>query len=198
MASTARKTFYSPEEYLSEERASDSRSEYRDGRIHAMSGASRPHNLIAANLARHLGNQLVGKGCELYIADMRVRIQATGSYNYPDLVICCGAPLLEDQGLDTLLNPTVIIEILSATTERYDRGVKFAESREIPSLIHYVLISQDQKLVERFTRDGDAWVLMAFGHPGDTLALPAIASAVRLADIYENVPLLSNEAIPDL
>ena len=195
MASVAKKTYITPEEYLARERAAEYKSEYRDGQIYAMSGASRPHNLLAANLSRHLGNQLDGRGCELYIADMKVRIQRTGSYNYPDLVIVCGEPRLEDRVSDTLLNPTVIVEILSPSTEVYDRGVKFADYREIESLSDYILVAQDKILIERYTRWEDGWVITFFRQNDDILRLPSIGCEVVFRDIYANIPMPEGDPI---
>jgi Uma2 family endonuclease len=189
MSSAAKKTYVTSAEYLAIERAATYKSEYRDGQIYAMSGVSRPHSLIATNLARHLANQLEGRECELHIAEMRVRIQRTGSYSYPDLVIVCGEPRMEDQVFDTLLNPTLIIEILSPSTESYDRGVKFADYREIESLSDYVLVSQDKILIERFTRQGDSWVLMVHNQAEGVLRLPSIGCDLALRDVYARVPM---------
>jgi Uma2 family endonuclease len=195
MASAAKKTFITPEEYLAIERAANSKSEYRDGQIYAMSGVSRPHSLITTNLSRHIANQLEGRDCELHIADMKVRIQRTGSYCYPDLVIVCGEPRLEDRVADTLLNPTVIIEILSPSTEVYDRGVKFADYREIESLSDYILVAQHKVLIERYTRREDGWVITFFRQSDEILHLPSINCELVLRDIYAKVPLTEGDPI---
>jgi Uma2 family endonuclease len=189
MSSAAKRTYITPEEYLALERAATYKSEYRDGEIYSMSGASRPHNLIVANLSRLIGNQLVDRACELYIAEMRVWVQRTGSYCYPDLVVVCGEPRMEDQAFDTLLNPTLVIETLSPSTESYDRGVKFADYREIESLSDYVLVSQDKILIERYTRQGDSWVLTIYNQAEGILRLPSIGCELGLRDIYAKVPM---------
>src|SRR5919198_4874617 len=117
---------YTPEEYLALERAARHKSEYVNGRIYALAGASRAHNLIVVNVSAELRAQLRGRPCETYASDMRVKVSQTGLYTYPDVVVVCGEPRFEDAQVDTLLNPTVIIEVLSESTESYDRGEKFA------------------------------------------------------------------------
>lgn len=178
---------YTPDEYLALERASAHKSEYLDGRIVAMSGGSRNHSLIAAQLIRHLGNQLDGRPCEVHGSDMRVKVFDHVLYTYPDVTAICGEPLFEDTFGDTLLNPTVIFEVPSPTTEAYDRGEKFARYRRLPSLIEYVLVSQDRTRIERFTRDGDDWVLTAFDGLDTTVAFVSIGCEVRLDDVYAKV-----------
>ncbi len=187
MSSLAHKNPLRPEDYLALERLATGRSEYHDGRIYAMAGASRVHGLLAANLSRHLGNQFDDRGCELYIADMRVSVEATGLYAYPDIAIICGTPSFLDGKFDTLLNPTVIIEVLSPSTESWDRGGKFAHFRRIESLTDYVLVSQDKILVEHYTRQGEQWLLTAWSRPADSLVIDSIGCSVPLADIYARV-----------
>ncbi len=189
MSSAAQKPYITPEEYLARERAAETKSEYYDGQIYAMSGARRPHLLVAANLCRHLGNQLAERPCELYIADMRVRITETGAYTYPDLVVICGEPQLEESNFDTLLNPDVIIEILSESTESWDRGGKFAHYRRLGSLTDFVLVSPNQILVEHYSRQGEQWLLTAWTKLEDSLRLDSIACEVTLREIYAKVPL---------
>ena len=157
--SSATKRQFTPQEYLSLERKSPTRNEYFRGEIFAMAGTSREHSLIAVNLTRRIGNQLEDRPCEVYASDMRVLVDATGLYTYPDVVVVCGEPEFLDREVDTLLNPTVIFEVLSESTEAYDRGVKFGHYRRIPSLREYVLVSQDRMLVERYTRQGNDWLL---------------------------------------
>lgn len=194
MSSAASKLRYSPQEYLSRERLSPVRHEYHDGEIFAMAGASREHNLIAVNLSREVGNQILDRPCESYVSDMRVWIEATGLYTYPDLVVVCGEPRFQDGELDTLLNPMVIAEILSPTTEAYDRGLKFGHYRRIPSLREYVLISQDRMLVERYTRQGEDWLLTELTGPDQVLRLESIGCEVVLGRIYAKVQLAQGEA----
>lgn len=141
--SIATRREYTASDYLSFERACpDIRHEFIQGQIEAMAGASRAHNLITSNIARHLGNQLEGRPCETYASDMRVRTAST--YTYPDVVVVCGEPEFEDGERDTLLNPTVIVEVLSRSTEAWDRGEKSFQYRALPSIQDYLLVSQER------------------------------------------------------
>ena len=150
---------YTSEHYLALERQAKHRSEYINGFIFAMAGASRQHNLIAGNIFGELRTQLRGRPCEAYINDMRVKVNVTGLYTYPDVAALCGEPIFEDTQGDSLLNPSVIVEVLSDSTEAYDRGEKFAHYRRLESLRDYILIAQDKVRVEHFVRQGDQWVL---------------------------------------
>lgn len=176
-----------PEEYLALERAAEFRHELIDGQIVAMSGASRRHNLIAINLAREVSSQLRGRPCEVYATDMRVSVAPTGLYTYPDLTGLCGEPRFEDGHTDTLVNPAVIVEILSPSTEAYDRGEKFSQYRRLDSLVEYVLVAQDKLRVEHFRRRDTQWVLTELASPDAVLELESLGCAVRLADLYERV-----------
>ena len=171
MSSAALKTRYTPEQYLSMERQASFKSEYENGFITAMAGATKKHNQLAGNLYRKLGDQLEDRACAVYISDMRVRVSPTGLYTYPDVVAVCGEAQYLDDESDTLLNPTMIVEVLSPSTELYDRGGKFWHYRHLTSLKEYVLISQDQMLVERFSRQGDAWLLTEYQNLDDILEL---------------------------
>lgn len=182
--SSANPSLLTPSEYLAIERKAETRSEYIGGRAFLMSGASRRHNLIAGNLYREIGQQLRGRACEAYVADMRVKVDPTGMYTYPDIAAVCGEPQFEDSHIDTLLNPGVIIEVLSESTEAYDRGEKFAHYRRLGSLREYVLVAQDRIRIEHYRRDGDRWI---FSEAGDTLDLPAIDCHIDVAAIYEKV-----------
>ena len=183
-------TYISPEDYLSIERKSEIRSEYLNGEIFAMVGASRAHNLIVANITRELTQQLKGKSCELYPNDMRVRIPATGLYTYPDVVVVCGEPLFEDEHVDTLLNPTLIIEVLSASTESYDRGKKFSHYQTVGSLIEYLLVAQDECRVEQFIKQPDAhWLYSDARSPEGILELVSIQCVLALKEVYDKVAL---------
>ena len=175
------------EQYLALERQSETRSEYLDGEVFAMTGASRKHNLLVANVLAGLHSQLRGKSCEAYANDMRVGIPGTGLYTYPDVVVACGAPQFEDGELDTLLNPTLIVEVLSGSTEDYDRGTKFAHCRTLPSLTEYVLVAQDKVHVEHFVRQTEGWLLTETDDLAATLQLPSIGCTLALADVYERV-----------
>jgi Uma2 family endonuclease len=181
------KRYYTPEEYLALERAADYKSEYVAGEIFAMSGASEDHNTIAGNIFRLLGNQFQGRPCRVYISDMRVQVAATGMYTYPDVVAVCGPREFAGAHRDTLLNPTVIVEVLSPSTEVYDRGAKFDHYWRLPSLAEYVLVAQDHMRVEHFARQGNGWVLTIARTSDDILRLPALDATLPLAAIYENV-----------
>ena len=186
MASLARPRF-SPEQYLTQERQAEFKSEYLAGELFAMAGASYTHNLIVANVLSELRNALRGSPCRAVANDQRVLIVETGLYTYPDLVIVCGEPHFSDDHLDTLLNPALIIEVLSPSNEAYDRGEKFAHYRRLNSLSDYVLISQDKMRVEHFTREGERWVLSEISMPNDKLSLPSFNCIVQLNTFYEYV-----------
>lgn len=176
------------EDYLATERRAETKSEYLDGEVFAMTGASRLHNLVSWNLSGILYGQLKARGCEGYAGDMRVLIPVAGLYTYPDITVVCGESRFEDGELDTLLNPTLIIEVLSPTTEGYDRGRKFAHYRTLDSLREYVLISQDEVRVELFTRRDDGhWLLSEASGLEETLSLASIGCELRLADVYDRV-----------
>lgn len=187
MALRALQRRFTPEEYLMLERKAERRSEYFDGQIFAMAGASRRHILITASLSRRLGNQLENRPCEVYPTDMRVRVRPTGLYTYPDIVIVCGGPQFDDKESDTLLNPTVLIEVLSPTTEAYDRGEKFSQYRRLTSLREYVLVAQDKVRVECYRRQGDFWVLSEVSDLDKALRLESIDCEVPLREIYERI-----------
>lgn len=186
--SSAPNRHLTPQEYLALERRAEYRSEYFRGEMFAMTGGSRRHSLVGSNLLFRLREQLRSRPCEVHHADLRVKVSASGLYTYPDIVVFCGEPQLEDEAQDTLLNPVAVIEVLSPSTEDYDRGVKFRHYRHIPSLMEYVLISQAECHVERFSRQPDeTWVLWETSDLQATLALPAVACELRLAEIYEKV-----------
>ena len=140
--------YVSPEEYLRLERQAEYKSEYVNGEIFAMTGASRKHNLVAGNIFRELGQQLRSRQCEAYVGDMRVKVTATGLYTYPDVVVVCGEPKFEDTFVDTLLNPTLLVEVLSQSTERYDRIAKSSYYRTLDSLSEHLLVAQDEVRLE--------------------------------------------------
>jgi Uma2 family endonuclease len=184
--SSAAKTYLTPEQYLAWERKSDVKHEYDRGRIIAMAGASREHTLIAANVVRVVGNQLVDRPCELYASDMRVRIE-DGRYVYPDVVVACGEPRFADDEADNLLNPTLIVEVLSPTTERRDRGRKFHQYRTIESLQEYVMVAQDEVRVERYTRRDGQWAFFEVHDLDAKLRLESIGCEVTLREVYAKV-----------
>jgi Uma2 family endonuclease len=176
-----------PDEYLAIERAAETKSEYFDGRLYAMAGVSRAHSLITSNFVRHLGNALDGSPCETYGSDMRVKVSPTGAYVYPDVTVACGEPEFEDAHVDTLLNPTLIVEVLSPSTEAYDRGIKFAWYRQLLSVRECLFVSQDRPLVERFVRKGDSWAFTEHSGLEDRLVVLDGIVRVPLAAIYERV-----------
>jgi Uma2 family endonuclease len=179
-----------PEEYLAIERQAETRSEYLDGEMFAMTGGSLHHNLIVSNLVRELSLQLKKRPCQVYPSDLRVHIPATGLYTYPDVIVVCGEPRLEDQHLDSLLNPTLIVEVLSPTTEAYDRGKKFEHYQTIQTLSEYVLVSQDSFRVEQYLRqDGNRWLLTTTAGLDGRVALPSVQCELALAEIYDKVKL---------
>lgn len=182
------KPHLTPEEYLAIERRAETRSEYLDGEMFAMTGGSRNHNLIVLNIGRELSLHLKKQPCEVYVSDQRVRIPATGLYTYPDVVVVCGEPRFEDAELETLLNPTLLIEVLSRTTEAYDRGKKFEHYQTIPSLAEYLLVSQDSFRVEQYLRQGDhRWLLTSVTGREGRIALPSIQCELVLAEVYDKV-----------
>lgn len=175
-------------EYLAKERKAEFKSEFYRGEMFAMSGASREHILIAGNCTREIGNQFKGRCCEVYSNDMRVRSPATGLYTYPDVVIVCGEPEFLDAEVDTLLNPTVLIEILSPSTESYDRGAKAEQYRRIPSLREHVLIAQDRSHVEVLTRQADGnWLLRETSDLDQTMTLPSVSVSLPMREIYDRI-----------
>ena len=184
---TATRTFLTPEEYLAKERKALTKSEYRDGQVHALPGASRKHNLIAVHITGELYIQLRTRSCEIYTNDMRVKVSSAGLYTYPDVVVVCDEPRFEDSHFDTLLNPTVLIEVLSPSTAAYDRGEKFAAYQKLDSLCEYVLISQDSVCVEHYLREGQEWNLTEFRSLTDVFRLISIDCELSLQAIYAKV-----------
>lgn len=195
--STAPKRKLTEAEYLEIERKAPFKSEFFNGEMFPMQGPGGPlgmagakydHNVIKENLSRHLGNRLAGGPCRTLSSDMKVKVQATGLYTYPDVLVVCGPPEFEDGRRDTLLNPQVIIEVLSDSTESDDRGAKFRQYQLIPSLREYVLVGQDEPVAERFVRQPDgAWLLTTAAGLDATFAFATVPAAVPLADVYAGV-----------
>jgi Uma2 family endonuclease len=176
------------DEYLSIERRSEVKHELVDGTMVAMSGASPVHVLIVSNLVTALGNQLKDRDCRVYASDLRVKIQKSGRYTYPDVSVVCGRLELATEQRDTLLNPRVLIEVLSESTKDYDRGEKFEQYRSIPSFAEYLLVAQDRHHVEHYVRQGDGrWLLEETDAIADSVALESIECRLTLADIYAKV-----------
>jgi Uma2 family endonuclease len=181
------KTFMTPDEYLKFERASEEKHEYFAGEIFAMSGASENHNVIVGNLIATIHPQLRQKPCKIYPSDMRIKISSTGLYTYPDVTVVCGTPELEDNYVDTLLNSNVIIEVLSPSTEAYDRGKKFRHYKTIKSLQDYILISQDSMRIEHFALRDNEWAYADAEVPNAVITLPSIDCTLNLSDVYEKI-----------
>lgn len=195
MSAVLNQTHYSAEDYLVMERNALYKSEFCDGQIYAMTGASRKHNLVAVNIARELSIQLKKRPCEAYLGDMRVKAAEAKSYHYPDIAVVCGAPQFEDPHVDTLLNPTLLVEILSPSTEAYDRGGKFNHYRKIASLQEYLLVSQDEPSIERYVRQQDAWLLTEAAGLDASLSLDSIGCSLSLREVYDKVLPEAEEGI---
>lgn len=185
------KAFLTPEAYLALERRAETRSAYHDGTIVAMAGASREHNLIRGNTYRELSTQLRRGPCRVVASDMRVWIPTHRVYTYPDTVAACGPPQFQHGQPDILLNPALIIEILSPSTEAYDRGRKFAQYRTIPTLVEYVSVAQDEARIDYYRREpGGPWFIGDARGREATLALTiGDGCTLALADIYERIEL---------
>lgn len=178
----------SAEEYLTFERASEEKHEFVDGEIRLMSGATRAHNLISTNLAVAVGSQLADKPCEVYLGDMRVKVDADGRYTYPDMSIVCEEPRFEDDTFDTLLNPGTLVEVLSKSTAAYDRGDKFTSYRNLPSLNEYLLVEQLRPHVEHFVRlDDGGWRFNPIEGLEGAVTLVTAEVTLPLAEIYAKV-----------
>ncbi|MBI3951604.1 MAG: Uma2 family endonuclease [Acidobacteria bacterium] len=191
--STQFKRHLTPEEYLAIERKAEYKSEYFNGEVFAMAGAGERHNLIVANLIMELGRQLKKRPCKVYPSDMRVKIPVTGLYTYPDVVVVCGEPMFEDEHKDTLLNPTVLIEVLSESTEAYDRGKKFEHYRSVESLSDYVLIAQDAPKIEHYVRQpGNLWLLSETSGSQDIVQIDSIQCELALTEVYDKVEMVGS------
>ena len=201
MAASAAQTRLTPEEYIAFERkappdAEIIRHEYINGELIAMSGASRAHNLITINISTALHSRLRGSECETYANEMRVSTPTTTSYFYPDVVVVCEEPRFEDDTFDTLLNPIIFVEVLSPSTQVYDRREKFAHYRQLTSLQEYVLVSQDKVLVEHYRRQEKQdtasvtrkdWIFTDFQELEEILPLTSIQCELPLQEIYERI-----------
>ena len=188
MSSLAAETLFTPEEYIASERKAMVKSEYLKGQIIAMSGASLAHTRITLDIATELNIQLRGGDCEVITNDMRVKTGPKGAYFYPDVVAFCGDPQFEDNVFDTLLNPILVIEVLSSSTEVYDRGEKFSHYQELASLREYILVSQDRVRVEQYRLLKTQWVETEYQRYEDMLPLVSIGCELPLQDIYRRVP----------
>lgn len=197
MVALASQKYASPPQYLEGEAQAETRSEYWNGEIVAIAGDSPAHNRILRNLTRRLGNQLDGSACEPYASETRVRVPECSAYFYPDALIVCGNVQLEEGQLETILNPTVIMEILSPATESADRVRKFACYRTLVSLQFYVLIQQDAPAIDLYVRQPDnRWLLIPLTGPEATFTLESLGISLPFAEIYQGVDFPSQSTIP--
>lgn len=186
--SSAAKTKLTVDEYLAFERASESKHEYYDGDVFAMTGGTPAHSLIASNFIREAGNALKGRPCVVYTSDLRVKVNPSGLYTYPDVTIVCGEQLFDDELRDTLINPTVIVEVLSKSTASYDRGPKSKHFRKVESLQALIFIEQESPAVEVYRRQPDGnWILSDATELTESIAIEPIGISIPLAEIYRNV-----------
>ncbi|GAA5526450.1 Uma2 family endonuclease [Herpetosiphon gulosus] len=176
------------EEYLAGERTSPAKHEFLNGQVYALAGASRNHNLIVVNLIAELHSQLKQRSCSVFPSDLRIKISATGLYTYPDVSVVCGETWFDDSHQDTLLNPTLIIEVLSPSTEHYDRGGKFQHYRQIPSLREYLLVAQDPYHIEHYSRQAaNQWLLSEIDDPQAVLELRSIQCRLTVQEVYAKI-----------
>lgn len=182
------RTLLTEEEYLAVERQAEFRSEFLAGEMFAMVGATRRHNRIVTNLTTALDTQLRDRPCNVYSSDLRVRVSSTGLYTYPDVVVTCGEEAFADGEEDTLLNPLVLLEVLSRSTEAYDRGKKFEHYQTIESLSTYMLVAQDARRVEWYVRqEGGVWLYTEAHGDDAAFGIEAIACDLKLEDVYAKV-----------
>jgi Uma2 family endonuclease len=171
-------------EYLAQERAASTKHEFSHGQMVAMAGASLEHNVIVGNVVAELRAALRDRPCVALPSDMKIVVRASGHYYYPDATVVCGAPEFADELRDAILNPTVVVEVLSDSTERKDRGDKFHDYRSIPSCTDYLMCSSTEALVEHYTRDSDGfWRLREYG-PGDVVPLRGVEVSLSVVEVY--------------
>ena len=184
------KPHFTAREYLELERQSSEKHEFAFGEIFAMTGASARHVAIVSNLVRELGNQLLQRPCQVYSSDLRLCVDADRRYTYPDVVVVCSPPQFLDNTLDTLLNPDLIVEVLSESTRNYDRGDKFQQYRGIPSFREYLLVDQERVHVERYSKQSDGtWSLWETDALADVVQLESLGVALPVSEIYFKIDL---------
>ena len=189
----------SPAQYLKAERAAETRSEYHDGRICAMAGGSLAHSIIPAGLIAALAAALGDRDCTVVTTDLRVQIGRQSSFVYPDVTVFCGEAQLADEYNDTLLNPTAVFEVISKSTEGYDRGYKFGKYRSIESLRDFVLVSQTEAKIEVFSKtESGQWMFTEFAGTDAVCVLPGIGCNIALADVYRRVRFPQDQAAASL
>jgi Uma2 family endonuclease len=180
--------YVTPDEYLARERAAEYKSEYWDGEIVAMSGAPEPHVLITGNIFSALHTKLRGTECRPYVSDMRVQFDHANKTAYPDVSVVCGECRFKDERNDVLLNPSVVVEVLSPSTERHDRGKKKDGYRLIPSLREYLFVVQKEPRVEHYRREADGrWSCTVIQRMVDEVRLESLGCALAMAEIYQDV-----------
>ncbi len=193
--SAAPKLKLTPQEYLERERLAEFKSEYFNGETFAMAGPRAPHVRINGNFTGALVIAFGDGPCYPLPGDLKVKVDATGLYTYPDMIVMCEEMQLEDDHSDVLLNPKIIVEILSPSTERYDRGRKFKHFQQIASLQEYILVDQDAPHIDRFhRRDAGTWELKSFDGLASEFAFASIPAAVPMAKIYRGITFPSSEA----
>ena len=181
---------YTPAEYLALEEVAECRHEYRDGEIVPMTGGSLNHNELTGMLYAHLRFALRGSGCRVFASNLRVWTPECNLYTYPDVMVIQGEPVLQEGRTDTVLNPVLVVEVLSKSTRSYDRGDKFVCYRTIPELREYVLVDQYTMHVEQFAKNSEGqWVLTELDGPEAMLTFSAVELQLPLSDLYENVPI---------
>jgi Uma2 family endonuclease len=184
-------------EYLRIERQAETKSEFFDGEMFAMAGGTATHSLITTNLTIELGNQFKGTGCLTYNGDLRVKAEATGLFTYPDISVVCGGPRFLDEQEDTLLNPTLVVEVLSDSTEAYDRGKKFEHYRQILSCKEYLLVSQKEALIEQYIRQlNREWTLKEAAGLDSRIELPSLGIVLPLSQVFANVKFAPSSLRP--
>lgn len=176
-----------PEEYLALEEKSRDKHEYWFGEMYMMAGATRRHNVISGNTYVAFREKLAKKACQVYVADVRLRIQKDDAYTYPDIMVVCGKTELDPRQQDTIMNPKVIVEVLSASTQEYDRNEKFKMYRSIPSLEHYLMIEQTQPYIESYRREGRFWVLETLEGMDAVLKVRALDLEIPLIEVYAQI-----------
>ena len=194
MSALPRCDFLSPEEYLVRERAAETRSEYWNGFVEAMAGASFEHNVIKHNVERLLGNQLATRACFVFSSDMKVRIERANLFRYPDVSVVCGPVAFYDEERDVYTNPALIVEVLSSSTRSVDRNAKFALYRLIDSFREYLLIAQEHLEVELFRKQPDGrWTSAVYADANDVVALESVNCTLRVGDLYAKVKRVADK-----
>ena len=181
-------TSVTPEEYLAAERLSETRSEYLDGGVYPMTGGTANHIRIVANITTQLNTQLDGRTCDVFPTDMKVRLPGSRKFFYPDVVVVCGELQYHDKRKDIITNPDLVVEVLSPSTEAFDRGAKFEAYRTIKSLKEYLLVAQGKPLIEQYVRNGDGrWTYTEAAGLESTLTLPSVECTLNLGAVYKRV-----------